>query len=237
MTTAEASSPPVKAAAKVDFADKIAVVDTALLRSPITKVMQWLSQVILRPYVQSKFKVVVAYPPNWHELTRRYHSGLVVACNHSSGLDIPLLTAFLPWWRLSYLAKQELFAHPLVRLYYKYTGTIALNREQVDKHTLKSVKQVLVEPGWALTIFPEGTRKGGGMLEKIKSGATLLASRNEAAILPTAIVYNTQSRKAGVAFAPILETAGRKHEAEALNEELLIALRQARQAAEALANR
>lgn len=234
MTTAEASSSPVNTPAKVDFVDKIAVVDTALLRSPLTKVMQWLSQVILRPYVQSKFKVVVAYPPNWQEIKQRYRSGLVVACNHSNGLDIPLLTAFLPWWRLSYLAKQELFAHPLMRLYYKYTGTIALNREQVDKHTLKSVKQVLAEPGWALAIFPEGTRKGGGRLEKIKSGATLLASRNEAVILPTAIVYNTQTRKVGMAFAPILETAGRKHDAEALNNELLVALRQARQVAETL---
>jgi 1-acyl-sn-glycerol-3-phosphate acyltransferase len=46
----------------------------------------------------------------------------------------------------------------------------------------------VLDDGGILTIFPEGTRSPTGALQEVKEGATVLAIRSAAPILPIAIV-------------------------------------------------
>lgn len=121
------------------------------------------------------------------------HSNFVCAANHVSGLDPPIMGASI-LKPMSFMAKRELFETPLGGWYFSHIGTFAVNREQLEKSTIKSALTTL-KHGWNLGIFPEGTRSKSGEMGEMKRGAAYLAHSAGVPIVPMAIAHLDKNGK------------------------------------------
>jgi len=108
--------------------------------------------------------------------------GVIVAANHASMIDPPALGARSPR-ELVYLAKKELFPIPVVRLLLRISHSIPIDRAGYSKRTLKQVVESLKE-GWALVMFPEGTRTKTGEFGRPKKGVGMVAVMADVPIVP-----------------------------------------------------
>jgi 1-acyl-sn-glycerol-3-phosphate acyltransferase len=136
---------------------------------------------------------------------------LIVACNHVSYLDPPLLGCLCPR-RISYMAKKELFVVPVLGPAIRALGAYAVDRQGSATAAVRRSLSVL-EAGGAIGIFPEGTRNRGGDVQP-QTGVALLASLGKAPVLPACIVGSDRAlhfAQITVAFgAPLALEAGRK---------------------------
>lgn len=110
---------------------------------------------------------------------------LIVVANHLHLFDPPLLGASVPR-RIVFMAKEEVFRHPLEGPLVRGYGAFPVRRAILDREALRRAEQVLAE-GLALGMFPEGTRSKVAQLQPGLSGAALLAIRSGAPILPVGI--------------------------------------------------
>jgi len=136
---------------------------------------------------------------------------LIVACNHISYLDPPVLGCLCPR-RISYMAKKELFEIPVLGPVIRGLGAYAVDREGSAAGAVKRSLQVL-QLGGAIGIFPEGTRNLQGTATA-QTGVALLAALAQAPVVPACIRGTDQAARLGridVAFGLRLEPpAGRK---------------------------
>jgi len=112
---------------------------------------------------------------------------LIVAANHFSLVDPPLLAASLPR-QMSYLGKAELWGNPVGRIFSRGIGIIPLRRGQADRPALRTALTVL-ERGGVVGVFPEGTR-GREHPRRLKPGLpgiALLARLSGAPLVPVGI--------------------------------------------------
>ena len=116
---------------------------------------------------------------------------LIVACNHVSYLDPPLLGTACPR-RIQYMAKQELFTIPVLGAAIRAVGAYPVDRKGSAVAAIKRSVEVL-KSGGAVGIFPEGTRNRDGS-GTAQSGVGLLASLSGAPVLPACV---TGTAKAG----------------------------------------
>jgi 1-acyl-sn-glycerol-3-phosphate acyltransferase len=115
---------------------------------------------------------------------------LLVICNHASNADGMLLMAYVvPAMKrpMGWLGKEEALRWPVLGWAMRHNGVFGVRRGAGDLESFKLAKRVLDE-GRVLAIFPEGTRSPTGALQEAKEGATLLAVRSAAPILPIAII-------------------------------------------------
>jgi 1-acyl-sn-glycerol-3-phosphate acyltransferase len=115
---------------------------------------------------------------------------VLVICNHSSNADGMLLMAYVVpamGRPMGWLGKEEALHWPLFGWGMRQNGVFGVRRGAGDLEAFKMARAVLYE-GRVLTIFPEGTRSPSGELQEVKEGATVLAVRSGAPILPIAIV-------------------------------------------------
>ncbi len=111
---------------------------------------------------------------------------LVVAINHVTFLEAPLLFTHLQPRPLTGLSKTENFENPIIGPIFRLWNLIPINRDTADFKALQETRNRL-KNGEILAIFPEGTRSKNGILQKGKSGVVLVALRSNAPILPMAI--------------------------------------------------
>lgn len=124
-----------------------------------------------------------------HKLTKR--KTYVVVPNHSSYIDIPCTTCFLPF-EVNYMAKIELTKIPLFGIFFR-TIDIAVDRKNnshAHKAFLKAGAQ-LKNKERSIVIFPEGTiSKHAPQLGRFKQGPFRLAVENEIDLLPVTFTDN-----------------------------------------------
>lgn len=109
--------------------------------------------------------------------------GAIVASNHSSYLDPPILGVSCPH-EVHFLARASLFRFaPFAWLLRKLlTHPVVKGRENVS--TFKKACE-LVLSGKKIAIFPEGSRSRTGELQKGKLGVGVLVLRTKALVIPT----------------------------------------------------
>jgi len=110
---------------------------------------------------------------------------LLVISNHINLADPPLIAISLKR-KTIIMAKEELFHSRFSGYFVSRFGAFPVHRGQLDREALRQADQVLAR-GWALVMFPEGTRSPVAKLQPAFPGAALLAIRSGAPILPVGI--------------------------------------------------
>ncbi|MGQ9635644.1 MAG: lysophospholipid acyltransferase family protein [Bryobacteraceae bacterium] len=111
----------------------------------------------------------------------------VIASNHLSLMDTPLVLAYLPL-QFRFLAKRSLFRVPFIGGHLKRAGHVAIPREDA-RGSLKAMAeaaQMIREKGVSALVFPEGGRSMG-QLQEFKEGAAYIAIKAGVPLVPVAI--------------------------------------------------
>ncbi len=142
---------------------------------------------------------------------------LIIACNHISLLDPPVMGSFVPrpvW----YMAKKELFEIPGLGQLIRAVGAYPIDREGSAASAIKRSVEMLRD-GKCIGIFPEGGRNAEGD-KAARAGVALLASLGKAPVVPAAVVGTNLKKKRNnvkVAFAkPLALPSDRKATREEL---------------------
>jgi 1-acyl-sn-glycerol-3-phosphate acyltransferase len=125
--------------------------------------------------------------------------GVVLAFNHFSWIDIPIVAWATPR-PLYFLAKVEAHRVPGLGQFIRAFGTIAVRRGESDRDAVRRMREV-VHDGEALGVFVEGTRQKSGVPGEVQPGAAMVALQEEAPVICAAI-HGSQSWKIGN-FAPV----------------------------------
>ncbi len=129
---------------------------------------------------------------------------LVVVANHGSDMDPPILGHALGR-PVSFMAKAELFQVPMLGRIIRSCGAYPVSRGSSDRKAIRTATNRLSE-GWAIGVFLDGTRQENGRVNNPMAGASLLAARSGANLLPVAIVNSHRALGKGskwVRFLPI----------------------------------
>ncbi len=145
-------------------------------------IFQWINVGLFVLYYHLRYRL---------RITGREHipqGSFILVSNHSSYND-PLALAVAIWFHpLMFMAKKELFESKIMGLYLHYLGAFSVNREKLEKSTVRSALTVLKSGRWALGIFPEGTRSQNGELGSIKKGVAFFARAAKVPVLPAGIL-------------------------------------------------
>ena len=107
---------------------------------------------------------------------------LIVAANHRRYADPVFVSMAVPR-RLQWMGKKELFVFPFERFFF-FLGVFPVDRKKGGRAALRAALNLLTA-GWALGIFPEGTRREGYDPDHTpKGGVGMLAIRGGAPVLP-----------------------------------------------------
>ncbi|MBI5050145.1 MAG: 1-acyl-sn-glycerol-3-phosphate acyltransferase [Nitrospirae bacterium] len=119
-----------------------------------------------------------------------FKGGVIIASNHVSYLDPPLIGAALPR-RATFMARRGLFNIPLLGWYIKHFA-IPVDREKTLPSTIKEAVRKL-KNGEVIVLFPEGRRSETGELLKGGRGVGMIAALSRAVIIPTLIIGSNKA--------------------------------------------
>ena len=115
---------------------------------------------------------------------------VILAANHISNADPMMIGAWLTpalvRRRIHWLGKKELFDWPIFGWISAHGGVHPVDRGAADVDAFRLATRIL-EAGYVLMIFPEGTRSPTGTLQEAKDGLASLALRTGATIVPIGI--------------------------------------------------
>ena len=137
---------------------------------------------------------------------------LIIIGNHFSLLE-PILMGLYLGVRPTFMASDDLMAHPLARIVINAFRPIQVKRGQVDRQALRAARSVLEKAGM-LVVFPEGgideeirdwpvekalampfdrrTSRRSAQLIRARDGVAWLAVQTKARILPVAYLHTEQ---------------------------------------------
>jgi 1-acyl-sn-glycerol-3-phosphate acyltransferase len=132
---------------------------------------------VIRPYTSLQVVGAEHVPPT---------GPAIIAPNHRSMLDIPVLVAAMPR-KVTFMAKIELYGNALFALVWRKLGGFPVRREIADLRALDTA-MALLDRGEAVAVYPEGTRnRQGERLLPFLQGAAWLALHTGAPIIPCGI--------------------------------------------------
>ncbi len=111
--------------------------------------------------------------------------GAVIAANHFSGIDHPLIGSFSPR-PIRFLAKAELLEIPLLGAILRWLGVFPVRRGEGDRDALRHARQ-LVRDGNLVCVHVEGTRQRLGYPGPVHPGGLMIAMQEGAPIIPCAL--------------------------------------------------
>ena len=148
-------------------------------------IYQLVSQVIILPIYKLLFRGILIGKENIPK-----KDSFILVSNHGSLLDPPLL-GHAVGRNISFMAKSELFRIPLLGFIIKACGAYPVKRGIVDKTTIKTACEKLLNNN-SIGIFIDGTRQKDGRVNKPKQGAALLSFKNQKMLLPVAIINSNR---------------------------------------------
>jgi 1-acyl-sn-glycerol-3-phosphate acyltransferase len=111
--------------------------------------------------------------------------GLVIAANHLSGIDPPLIGTYSRR-ALYYMAKAELLEVPAMGEFLRWMGTFAVRRGEGDRDAIRLARW-LVSHGHAVCLFMEGTRQRLGHPGPAHPGGVMVAVQEGVPIVPCGV--------------------------------------------------
>ena len=109
----------------------------------------------------------------------------VIAVNHVSIFEPPLITSFWPH-SIEVAGAVEILEQPIQSQIMRLYGTIPVHRGRFDRQSLDAMVGRL-KAGRPVLIFPEGTRSRKPGLQQASTGAAYIASKARASVLPVGI--------------------------------------------------
>ncbi|MCK4387759.1 MAG: 1-acyl-sn-glycerol-3-phosphate acyltransferase [Dehalococcoidia bacterium] len=113
----------------------------------------------------------------------------IMVANHVHLVDPILLISIFPRW-INFMAKEELFRYPFLRIIIRWAQAFSIHRRGTiaDKQETMNQAKNLLNKGLVLGMFPEGKRNHNGKLLPGKPGSAVIASRMGIPLLPVGIV-------------------------------------------------
>jgi 1-acyl-sn-glycerol-3-phosphate acyltransferase len=111
--------------------------------------------------------------------------GAVIAANHLSAIDHPLIGLFCPR-AVYYMAKAELLAMPIVGEMLMWAGTFPVRRAEQDLEALRTARRA-VRNGHVLGMHIEGTRQRLGYPGEARPGAAIIAIQEGVPLIPCGV--------------------------------------------------
>lgn len=144
--------------------------------------------------------------------------GVLVAANHASYLDIPLLGCGMKR-RAWYLGRSDLFPVPVLNRVLRSLGWIPLRLGRLDRDAFGKAID-LIRSGRVVVIFPEGGRSLDGHLRPPKAGIGVIVAQTGCPVVPAYIKGTFEVlpsgarwprwRRIGVRFGAPLHFEGRE---------------------------
>ena len=119
--------------------------------------------------------------------------GVVIACNHRSVADPPLIGSALPRG-IFYFAKAELFGKWYSSFLISTLNTIPVKRGVFDRNAFEKGVDVVDSGGWLL-VFPEGTRSRDGRLGEGRAGAARISLAAGAPVVPACLMNSDKIKR------------------------------------------
>ena len=111
--------------------------------------------------------------------------GVILASNHASFLDPPLVGAGLKRG-INYLARESLFRFPGIGALLRSWSAVPVDRDGGGAAGLKAILDRLLAGG-GIILFPEGTRTRDGNLQPARSGIGLVVIKSSAPVVPVRV--------------------------------------------------
>jgi len=153
----------------------------------------------VRPYYSAARLVVsgcLGVLTGW-DVRGRHHvpprGGFIVASNHISFWDPPLIGAAVPR-ELHFLAKEELFGIPVLGWLIRSVNAIPIRRGVADLAGMSRAMERL-EGGDGLLMFPEGSRMQDGELHPARPGVGMMAVHASVPIIPCCVSGSDRQRR------------------------------------------
>jgi 1-acyl-sn-glycerol-3-phosphate acyltransferase len=119
----------------------------------------------------------------------------VLAANHQSIYDIPILFASLPL-QLRIVAKASLGRVPFLGWHLQRTGHLLVDRTKPGAGIVAKMRR-LVSESRSLIVFPEGTRSVDGTVARFKKGPFLVAVDSQLPVVPVSIAGSRHVMRKG----------------------------------------
>ena len=142
----------------------------------------WFFHTLARVIARTCFSLEVRGRENLEPLRGR---GLLLAANHESYLDPPLVSMATPW-PIHFLARKTLLQWPILGPIFPRLNVIPIDQERPDMAALKAVIR-LVRAGQTTIVFPEGSRTLDGQLQPAQPGLGLIIAKTLAPVVPMRI--------------------------------------------------
>jgi 1-acyl-sn-glycerol-3-phosphate acyltransferase len=113
------------------------------------------------------------------------NGGALLAANHFSGIDHPLIGCFSPR-TVTYFAKAELLSIPIVGEALEWTGIVPVRRGQGDRDALRAAREA-VRRGAFLGVHVEGTRQKFGHPGDVRTGGLMIAMQEGVPVVPCGV--------------------------------------------------
>jgi 1-acyl-sn-glycerol-3-phosphate acyltransferase len=111
--------------------------------------------------------------------------GVLIASNHVSYLDIPLLGSAMKR-KAHFIGKVELLRNPIMAFFFRHLNGIPIKRGGVNRKALQEITDRL-KRGEVVVIYPEGGINLSGDLKRLKPGIGMLVSMAGVPVVPALI--------------------------------------------------
>lgn len=113
---------------------------------------------------------------------------VVFASNHQGYADIPVTCVALDKFQFAFVARDNLSRVPFYGKWMRRIRGVFIKRNNA-RDSLKTINEgiELLENGFSLLIFPEGTRSRGGPMREFKRGSLRLAAKPGVPVVPITI--------------------------------------------------
>ncbi|MBS0615094.1 MAG: (d)CMP kinase [Verrucomicrobia bacterium] len=177
------------------------VIDTSdlTIKEVTDRILEYIAKKSSRPpwtrlHVKFLYRIIIFlawsfckifYRHKIYGLEHYYPRGAILAANHASFLDPPLVSISWPE-EVHFLARGTLFKNKIFGKFISALNAHPVSGGASDIGVLKTIFGLLKE-GKKVILFPEGTRSVDGELQPIKPGIGLILERTKAAVVPVYI--------------------------------------------------